>query len=602
MRRYSRLLLFSIVLLAALCLLMNWVSEHVAAPAPEASVQSGYYEEPFLLELSAPQNGSIFYTTDGSIPTAESLKYSGPISIDNRSAEDNALLSAQNVVYDWKNHTPITDPVPKGTVIRAIYINEFGIESSILTQTYFVGLSRPAFGYTLSIVTEPELLTGSDGIYVTGTEYDQWYLSGAAAEPAPLPNFEKDMEIPAFLELLENSGNRFSQNIGLKLQGNTSRAEIWKRFTLVSREEYCGSHTFEIPLYSNAATHSVMLKYYFPDAIVSDLLSDRAVATQQSIPVQVYVNGEFMYSAYMLERFDSTYFKQHYQLDYYQLIKDGIEDTDNTPNPELPPYEEFLYWIGTTDFSDPGEWEQVQKEMDIQSYIDWMVTNYFFCNIDFWDDHNQVMWRSSFTGSSPWEDNRWRWCVYDIDALAWVENDPSRGSAESINIFSNHMDKDMHHTTLFPALRQNPEFCRMFVLSFMDMLNNNFSADNLQTVLARYGQDLQWCNGYFLKRPSYAVEHLAEEFDLTGSLETVTVTVADAAMGSVTVNTSTIDLTDGSWTGSYFTDYPITVTAAAEDGYVFLEWKGAANTTEPTITISMDDGIALEAVFARSES
>lgn len=598
MRNCSSLLVFSAVVLVLLCLLFNWTSVYAAAPQPTVSVQSGYYDDAFFLELSAPENGSVFYTTDGSIPTANSRKYTEPIRIEDRSAENNSILSVQNVVYDWMQYTPSSKPVPKGTVIRAVYVNDLGISSDVLTQTYFVGLEKPGYGYTLSLVAEPELLIGSDGIYVTGREYDEWYLSGSASAPAPEPNFEKELEIPAFLELLEYSETGFSQNIGMKLQGNTSRAEIKKRFTLVSRPEYGGSQTFDISLYNHIATHSVMLKYYFPDAIAGDLLSDRNLTIQKSIPVRVFLNGEYMYDAYMLERYDSTYFKQHYQIDHYQLFKDGIEDSDSTPNPEIPPYEEFMHWVATTDFSDPDQWEQFQKEADVQSYIDWMITNYFFCNVDFRDDHNQILWRSSFTGSAPLEDTRWRWCIYDIDALSWVENDLAQGSAESINIFTNHLQRDMHHTTLFPALRRNPDFCRMFVLSFMDVLNNNFSSGNVERVLAQYNRDLQWSDSYFLKRPDYAVQHLAEEFCLTGNLETVEITTADPSMGTVIVNTSSIDLTDGSWTGSYFTDYPITIAAEANEGYVFLGWKGAANTTDATITLSVDSRIELEAVFA----
>ena len=601
MRTCSRLLLFSVVALVFLCLLFSWTSSYVAAPQPVPSVQSGYYADAFFLELSAPERGSIYYTTDGSIPTAESCKYTGPIQIQNRSGESNTILSVQNIVYDWMQYTPSTKPVPKGTVIRAVYINEAGICSDVMTQSYFVGLEKPQYGYTLSLTAEPDLLTGPDGIYVTGKEYDAWYLSGDPSMPEPEPNFEKTLEIPVYLELLEFSENNFRQNIGMKLQGNTSRAEIKKRFTLVARPEYGGSQTFDVPLYDSVSTHSVMLKYYLPDAIVGNLLSDRAVVTQKSIPVRVFLNGEFMYDAYMLERFDSTYFKQRYQIDQYQLFKDGVEDTDSTPNAELPPYEEFMYWVATTDFSDHQQWEQFQKEVDVQSYIDWMVTNYLFCNIDFRDDHNYIVWRSSFLGTAPWADTRWRWCVYDIDALSWVENDASRGSPESINIFSNHLLQDMHHTTLFPALRKNPEFCQMFVTSFMDIMNNNFSADRVEKVLSMYGRDLQWSNGYFLKRPVYAVRHLSEEFGLTGTLEAVTITAKNPEMGCIVVNTSQIDLSDGSWAGQYFTDYPITVTAIPNDGYVFLGWKGDADTSADSVTVSVDGGITLEAVFAGIE-
>ena len=88
----------------------------------------------------------------------------------------------------------------------------------------------------------------------------------------------------------------------------------------------------------------------------------------------------------------------------------------------------------------------------------------------------------------------------------------------------------------------------------MDMLNNNFAPANVEKVLADYGYTLDWLDGFFLKRPAYAVTHLAEEFGLTGSLETVTVTTAHPEMGSVTVNTSLLDLSSGSWSGQYFTD------------------------------------------------
>ena len=81
--------------------------------------------------------------------------------------------------------------------------------------------------------------------------------------------------------------------------------------------------------------------------------------------------------------------------------------------------------------------------------------------------------------------------------------------------------------------------------------------------------------------------------------ETVTVTTAHPEMGSVTVNTSLLDLSSGSWSGQYFTDYPITVTAAANDGYKFVGWKGDTDGAGETVTVSVDGGITLEAVFAK---
>lgn len=94
----------------------------------------------------------------------------------------------------------------------------------------------------------------------------------------------------------------------------------------------------------------------------------------------------------------------------------------------------------------------------------------------------------------------------------------------------------------------------------MDMHNNNFSPSNVERVLNSYGYTLDWKDGYFLKRPIYAVQHLADEFGLSGTPETVELRSSNSEVGSITVNTSTIDLSSGSWSGIYFTDYPITVT------------------------------------------
>lgn len=599
MKHRTHLLICSGILLVLAFGFFSWAKQQSAAPTPKPSLPGGYYEDAFTLELSAPGNGTIYYTTDGSIPTSGSSRYDGGIFIGDRSLEPNVYNSVQNVIYNWKDYTPDPTPVEKGTVIRAVYINDLGIQSEVLTQTYFVGMKAPERGYTLSLVFAHEDLFGDNGIYVTGREYDDWYLSGNTDTPAPAANFEKDLEVPVTVELMDASGDVMNQAAGIRLQGASARAERVKRFTLVSRLEYSGSQYFDYELYEGISTHSVMLKSYLPDAIAADLLSDRSAAIQKSIPVRVYLNGEYLYDSYMLERYDSHYFRQHYQVDDRVLVKNGVTDEESMLDPERDTYGEFAYWVKTTDFSDPSQWEQIQKEIDLQSYIDYMAANYFFCNIDFNDEHNYVLWRSPYQTDTQFGDTRWRWCVYDIDALEWIPNKSSRGKPEEINVFSNDIRMDMNDTSLFRALSRNPEFCRQFVLSFMDMLNNNFSPANVDTVLQKFGHTLDWQDGYFLKRPAYAVQHLAEEFGLSGTLETVSLTTANPEMGSINVNTSRIDLSSGSWSGVYYTDYPITVTATANDGYRFLGWKGATDTADATVTLPIDGGVSLEAVFEK---
>lgn len=591
-------MLASCVLLALLCLFFRWVRDVYAASPPEPSVWGGYYEEAFTLKLTAPGNGSIYYTTDGSLPTADSTLYRDGIQIRDRSGEPNYYTSIPNVVTDWKNFTPSADPVPKGTVVRAIFISDQGVQSEALTQTYFVGLQPPERGYTLSLVFEEGDLFGEDGIYVTGRDYDEWYLAGDLDQPEPAPNFFQKGEVPATMELMGPQGDVLNQSIGLKIQGNTARAIQKKRFTLTARSEFGGSEVFDKPLFDDTATHSVMLKAALPDAMIHDLVSDRAVATQRSIPVRVFLNGEFWYDSYMLERYDREYFRQHYNVSDGMLIKDGLVTQEDVTGALQSSYDEFMTWVSSTDFSDPDLYERFRKKADIQSYIDFIAINYYLCNIDFNDTFNYVLWQGRSVGSSAYEDMRYRWCIYDIDTLEWIKRFEYAGDAADVNVFRNDISWQIHETAVFRALRANPEFNRQFVLSFMDMVNNNFAPANVERVLAGYGQDLSWTEDYFRKRPGFAARHLAEEFGLTGSLETVTVSCENPEMGSVTVNTSAIDLSGGSWSGQYYTDYPITVTAVPGDGYKFIGWKGGASETADTLTLSVAGGLTLEAVFA----
>lgn len=199
-----------------------------------------------------------------------------------------------------------------------------------------------------------------------------------------------------------------------------------------------------------------MLKYYLPDAIATDLVSDRAVSTQGSIPVRLYLNGEYWYDTYTLERYDNEYFRQHYQVNDRELIKNGVPDEDTVAYSEGPPYNEFTYWVEHTDFSDMLQWEQFQKEVDVQSYIDYIITNYYFCNIDFHDLHNYVLWHSPLAGTTEYEDLKWRWCIYDIDALSWVNNNSKYGDPAALNVFSNNVAFDLYDTALFPPCVKTP--------------------------------------------------------------------------------------------------------------------------------------------------
>ena len=600
MKQRLHLLLISCAVLVVFCLFLNWFHQNAAVPMPVPSHTGGYYEDSFLLTLNAPENGTIYYTTDGTVPTVSSQVYSGGILLTDCSQEPNRFISRQNVMRNWLEYTPDTTPVRKGTVLRAVYVNHLGIASEVLTQTYFVGIPKPEARYTISLVFEEDDLFGEDGIYVTGKEYDEWYLAGNTGQPEPIPNFEKHIEVPAIAQIFDSDGEIMNESVFLRLQGASKRGWYEKRFILEASPELSGKNTFSAELFPGTATHSIMTKDSVVDAMICDLVSDRNVALQRSAPVSLYLNGEHLYDWYLLERYDKAFFRQHYDVDDRILVKSGEVPEDAFS--DINRYEELMYWVEHTDFSDPQQWAQLNKEVDIQSYIDYLSINYYLCNWDFSDDKNYVTWCSSTVEKSPYADKRWRWAIFDVDALAFTLDHYDVANAAEVNLFScdlPYCPTPVNETVFLRSLKNVPAFRQQFVLSFMDIVNNNFSPDAVRPVLEKHGRTLEgFMDGYFIKRPAYAAAHLVQEFSLTGALEEVTITSAQPHMGNIIVNTSSIDLSSGSWHGSYFTDYPITVTAVAKDGYQFLGWKGAANESSATLTLSVDGGISLEAVFA----
>lgn len=600
MKRRLSLLLASAALLLCSMVLFHSYNRYTATPTPVPSAPGGYYPQPFTLTLDTPSQGAVYYTTDGSTPTTESQRYTGGISLENRSSQPNVCNAVQRVVTDWKTFTPDPTPVEKGTVVRAIYVSPQGHISPVLTQTYFIGLTPPKNGYTLSLVFDQEDLFGSDGIYVTGEDYDRWYLSGSA-DPAPTPNFRQDLEICATLQVLNGQQEVLNQAVGVQMQGNSARYAQRKRFVFTAREEYGGSQVFDAPLLDGVRSHSVMTKDVPIDAMLWHLVDDRAVSTQRSVPVQLYLNGEYWQDTYLLERYDNQYFRQNYNVSNPIVVKDNVPKPDTLPASEVGTYEEFMFWADHTDFSQPENYAKLLEEVDLQSYIDYISINYYLCNYDFSQWHNCILWRSPAKIDTGYRDSRWRWCLYDVDAGYYAAFIDYPGPPSEINVFNQpfpQTDIILNQNTLFLALKQNPDSRRQFVLSFMDIGNCNFAPERIAPVLAQYGLDLDWNSGFFRDRPTQSAQHLAQEFGLTGTLETVTITTSDASLGTVQVNTSVVDLTDGSWSGQYFTDYPITVTSSPAPGAKFVGWQGDVESDQNTITVPMDGGVHLEAVFA----
>lgn len=618
----------------------NGVSK--AALTPVFSHESGFYDESFSLSISAGKDCTVYYTLDGSEPGPGSYVYTQPIHVYNKSKEPNVFRNTQNVVTDWRSYTPDPSPVDKAFIIRAIAISNNGIVGDSVSATYFIGLEDYTSQNVISLIADPEDLWGDNGIYVTGKEYDDWYLKGEnrdgpspnfiyhgrdwEIEGSPLPNFYhhgrdeeigdsplpnfnyhgRDWEIEAAFAYF-SQGRFFDQKIGLRISGASARLVPLKRFSLYARNDYSETRFFEQELIDETFSRRLVLREGTANAVIQAIAENRNVAIQRFTRVAVFLNGEFWYYTNLMEKYDDNYFLQHYGIDPQNIIVCDSGELSEGVHGDVLFWEEVHGFVETHDMSTESSYEQLGQIVDLQSYIDFLCINMYIDNLDFDEFKNFVVWKARTPAPGKYADGKWRFALYDLDAMEW--NDASfwglstQAEKNSFQLMP-RFAVPLSDQGIYLRLIKNPVFRQQFAITFMDLVNNEFAYENVvQEIMSRDGALLSaYYINFFHNRPKYIVPYMAEEFGLTGSLEKLTLQINIPEGGSVQLNTIVPDLSSGSWTGQYYTDYPVTVTAVANDGYEFVGWEGVENTDETTLEVFLKEGgITLNAIFKKTD-
>lgn len=596
----------------------------VVLEQPYFSEESGFYKNPFYLTMSAPKGTKIYYTTDGSVPDETSMIYEKPLYLKNASSQPNQYRSIQNVTEDWKRNSEEVENVDKANVIRAVAIDDDGNQSEVTTATYFVDLEKYKDKTVISLVTDPSLLFDEEkGIYVTGKEYDDWLnnwekqgyreLTEDEEKEIPVQNYRmhgRDYEIPAVMELYQQE-NRTKQNVGIRIQGGSTRQGKLKRFSVYSRKSYDDSRYMNADLFDDVATHSFVLRDSLGNALCQELMEGRNVAIQRSIPCVLFLDGEFWYESYIQEKYSKDYLQEYFGVEKENalmiangMVKEGVES-----DKEL--YGEIYAYYSSHDFTKPDVYQEYGRILDYQSYIDFVCANVYLCNMDINENKNYLLWRVRDKQNGKYSDGKWRFLLYDMDCIEWcgISEDSLEyygvDTAAAINSFSHKMKTaggSFNSQGLYVTLKQNEEFQKQFVLTFMDLMNNNFSPEHVSKVMEKYGEDLSWNDHFFEKRPEYMTKYLKKEFQLKGKAYPVTIEENIKGAGEITLNTSKITLADGVWMGNYFTKYPITLMADAKRGYRFVGWSGDVSRKDSAIEVKVKKGgIHIVAEYERME-
>ena len=572
--------------------------------APGFSLESGFYDGPQTLTLTAPPGCEIHYTLDGSVPYLSSPLYEGPLTLTDISGEPNRVVSQPNTTADRSG--AITEPVDKGTVVRAAVYDAAENRSETVTKVYFVGadtFSKYQGKRILSIVADPVDLFGYYGIAVTGQSFDLW-LENDGEGVGPWPNYYQSgrpMERDAEIILWDETGSPvLRQACGIRLQGRSTRARPIKRFRLIAREIYSGSDYFSVPLFGETASHSFFTREDADDVMAQKLAEGLDLGGLDAVPAVVFLNGEFYCESYLRERYDPQYFETHYGLDPEDLILISAGALAEGTDADLEDYLDFLDYVSAHDCADPAVWAAVNARMDVRSYAAYVALNLYCGNTDWSDSKNYKLWRSREARDGELLDGRWRWLVYDMDGCAWcaARYDAHRADFDPFPVTPPYTETSYLEMSLFADLMKNPEFRELFVRVWLDLANAVLRPEKAEAILDACAMPQSdgdyWL--YFLEnRPARAMEILIRELELDAAPCALSLSVSDPDGGSLLLDGCTLpgELRSGTW----ITGQPLTLTAQPAEGWRVVGWTGAADSDEATITLTPSGNVELVAVF-----
>ncbi|MBC7607437.1 MAG: CotH kinase family protein [Burkholderiales bacterium] len=646
---------------------------------PTFSQDSGFSTAAFNLTLSTTVPGAtILYTLDGSEPSNSNLggttysyknqypflpgqttgplltknfrtlQYSGALAIVDQSGQPNKLASISTTTDYTPSYIP-TNPIFKGTVVRAKLIKSGALSSKSVSKTYYVtplGAARFSLPVVSLSLDENKLFDYNEGINVAGVDFDNWRIANPTAETPTIGNVANffrngiENERVANLSYFVNGTEVINQEVGLRIHGGSSRIAQNRSLGIFSRSDY-GSSTIDYKFFADKSydsfsgfvLHNSGNDYnqtLFRDAFCQKLMRPLNVLTKGYQPTITFINGEYWGIMSIRDRLDSDYFKRNYNIASSEL--DHLENETIIDSGDFVDYHDMINYITNNSLSVAANYDYIKTRLDPENFKDYYISNIFLENTD-WPVNNIHYWRKRTAGyiaNAPnGQDGRWRWLAHDMDDTFAISN-------SNINLNSLAAATDPNgpvwpnapfSTLVLRKLLENNTFKTEFINRFADLINTTYSTNHILETMAGMKavlnpeapeQFARWRapfdNGdwnYFLnnqtnfanQRPDFQRNHIRAQFGITSNIN-ATLDVDDPSHGYIKMNTIDIKLgTDNinanpyPWTGIYFAAIPVTLKAIAYPGFIFSHWTGASTSTNPEITITSATNFNVTAVF-----
>ena len=595
-------------------------SSPLPLPPPVVSLPGGMYNNtPITVYISTTVPGAdIRFTLDGSVPTETSPLYSSSLSMNSLAGTANTISEIVTSACDeYGPWLPPAGEVFKANILRARVFKNGEIPSKTVSRTYFID-SNMTTRYSMPVVS---LITESDnlfdyetGIYVPGAD-ENYYQRG--------DEWERDVHIEFIDGHLTGTPSSvtsaFAQDMGMRIHGGYTRCFSRKSLRLYARSEY-GASRIDYPVFGDDIPEvpdsfkrlilrnggNECYRTIIRDAFTHELVRNTDMAVLPHRPVIVFINGEYWGIHSLMERFDRFYMSDHYGVDPNEV--DIIQNFDGYPEEgNTDAYCEMKCFLQCNDLAEPNTYLATEALINIPNHITYYATEIFIQNGD-WPWNNQECWRPR-DGSRSWE-----WLFFDTD-----EATGSFGADPSANKLAGTAGETWT-AYAFTRLLTSPEYRQAFITRYTDLLNTRFTTDYMLARLAEtksalvpempehilrwqyppslsywdnlvYNELEQWCTN----RPAHAWNNLEDYFGLAGRSQ-LTIDSNNPVWGAVALNTIPVEELPLPWTGTYFNDVPVTVTAVPAPGYRFANWSGTSQTS-PEISLYVTENMTITAVF-----
>ena len=448
----------------------------------EYSANPGVYDdvEEVVVELFA--NGTIHYTTDGSIPDETDPIYESPLHLKETS------------------------------VIKAKSYAAGSLSSEMMCASYIINEHH----------TLPVMSVSLNPSYFNDLNWNPNVIG---------------LQREAYAELYED-GSSFSIPCSMACFGGNTRSHRKKSYALRFNDEW-GEKYLEYPLFDkedNSIYESVVLRTgsndwdvaYMRDILASELLNGNSNVDVQDYKIVVlYINGQYWGLYNIREKINTAFFSEKYNIpkDDMNILRIDYDVTSGS----YAPYNRIREYANTHSMANDEYYEELTKMIDIDNFIDYWISESFISNNDI---VNCRFWNSPY-----FNDGKFRWILYDTD-LGWynIRVDYYWGymlNAEGIGQLSSF------ENDILRSIFNSPRFRERWLERMSYMVQNIWNADNViarineihDTILPemyrnqeRWGltmeeweENVQYLRDFAIKRTDYFLNTTKNYFGLSES-------------------------------------------------------------------------------------